>query len=204
VKERKPIIGLAGGISSGKSLVARILGEMGAGVISSDELNHKVLQREDVRQHIQEWWGEDLYDAAGQPDRKKLAAIVFHDERQRRRLEGLTHPLIKRCRQEILEQYLADPNLKAVVLDIPLLFEVELDQLCDQVIFVEVEEERRIERARQHRGWESQELRRREKQQNPLDIKRRRSDYIVENNSDINTLRQQVEKIYRQLITSHS
>ncbi len=200
MKGSKPVIGLAGGIASGKSLVAKMLSELGAGVIDADELNHEALHRDDVRRRIQSWWGQDIYDDTGRLKRHKLAEIVFRDEAKRRKLEGLTHPLVNELRQDMIRRFEADENIKAIVLDIPLLFEVGQDQLCDHVIFVEVDEAVRIRRVRRQRGWGKTELRRREKLQNPLDIKRDQSDHIVENNSDINTLRQRVANIYHQLI----
>ena len=75
----KPVIGLAGGIASGKSLVADILAELGAGVIDADDLNHKVLHSDKVRRQIQKWWGQDMYDEAGLLNRQRLAGIVFND-----------------------------------------------------------------------------------------------------------------------------
>ncbi len=202
MKNRKPLVGVAGGIASGKSLVARLFGELGAGVISSDTLNHEVLLRPDVRRLIQSWWGADLYDPSGRPDRRRIADIVFSDPEQRRRLERLTHPLIDERRQELMQQLMADDRVPLIVLDVPLLFEVGQQELCDHVVFVEVTEQERIRRAQRDRGWDESELRRREKLQNPLDTKRNQSDYIVENNSDINTLRSRVADIYQQLITS--
>ncbi len=200
VKRSKPVIGLAGGIASGKSLVAGFLAELGAGVIDADELNHRILHRDDVRRQVQRWWGRDLYDGRGRLDRRSLARIIFEDPTQRAKLEGLTHPLVDQLRRDMMNCYEADETITAIVLDIPLLFEVRQHELCDHVIFVEVDEPTRLQRVRQHRGWDEAELDRREKQQNPLDVKRNQADHIVENNSDINTLRQRVAGIYHQLI----
>ena len=83
----------------------------------------------------------------------------------------------------------------------PEVFEVGQDALCDQVIFVEVEENVRIQRASGQRGWDAAELRRRENLQTPLDVKRERSDHIVENNSNINTLREKVASVYHQIVS---
>ncbi len=197
----KPVIGLAGGIASGKSLVADILTELGAGVINADDLNHKVLNSDEIRRQIQEWWGQDTYDEAGLLDRQKLAEIVFNDPAKRKKLEGLTHPRVNELRDQRMNEMEADERVHAIVLDLPLLFEVGQNALCDQVIFVEVDESARIRRASEQRGWEAAELRRRENLQTPLDIKRAKSDHIVENKSDINTLRQRVASVYRQIIS---
>lgn len=196
---KKPVIGITGGIASGKTLVARLLGELGAGVIQADELNHLVLHRDAVRRQIQDWWGQDLYDAEGRLHRRKLADIVFHDPRQKERLESLTHPLVLEECEAMTRRFEADPTIGAIVLDTPLLFEVGQDARCDAILFVETAEDIRAERARRHRGWDHQELSRRENLQNPLDKKKLRSDHIIVNNSDIEALRQRVRTVYQQV-----
>ena len=201
MKYAKPVIGLAGGIASGKSLVADILAELGAGVIDADKLNHEVLHSDEVRRQIQKWWGQDTYDEAGLLDRRKLAEIVFNDPAKRKKLEGLTHPRVNELRDQRMNELKADERIHAIVLDIPLLFEVGQNALCDQVIFVEVDENARIQRAAKQRGWDAVELRRRENLQTPLDIKRERSDHIVENKSDIDTLRQRVASVYHEIVS---
>lgn len=198
----KPVIGLAGGISSGKSLVASLLAELGAGIIDSDSLNHEILARPDVREQLKSWWGSGIFDANGACDRRKLAKIVFDSETERRRLEGLTHPLIEQLRAGMMQRFESDPGITVIVLDSPLLFESGLDKLCDAVVFVEVDEDVRLERARDRRGWDPDEIRRREQFQLPLDIKRSRADYLVQNNSDIHALRRQVERVYQQIAFS--
>ncbi len=198
----KPVIGLCGGIASGKSLVARILAELGAGIIASDQLNHEVLNQPDVRQQIRSWWGQDTYDTNGHCRRDKLAQIVFAKDEARRRLEALTHPRIAQLRQAQMQQFETDPNVTAIVIDSPLLFETGLDAMCDVVVFTDSDLCTRIDRVIASRGWDSTELERREKLQIPLDTKRKGSDYLVENNSDTDALRQQVDTIFRQIIAA--
>lgn len=200
-KGLKPVIGLAGGIAAGKSLVARMLSELGAGVIDADELNHQVLHRDAVRRQIQSWWGQNIYDRSGKLDRRNLAAIVFADPAKRRKLEQLTHPLIDELQRQRMDQLQADHRYDAIVLDVPLLFEVGQDKLCDQVLFVEVDERVRNQRAIARRGWSESELCRREKTQQSLDLKRQRSDHVLENNSDTDSLRRQVATFYQRLTT---
>ncbi len=201
MKHAKPVIGLAGGIASGKSLVAEILAELGAGVIDADDLNHKVLQSDEVRRQIQKWWGQDTYDETGRLNRQRLAEIVFNDPAKRKKLEELTHPQVNELRDQRMNELEADERIHAIVLDIPLLFEVGQNALCDQVIFVEVNENARIQRASEQRGWDAAELRRRENLQTPLDIKREGSNHVVENKSDINTLRERVASVYHQIVS---
>jgi hypothetical protein len=92
---RPPIIGLAGGIASGKSAVASLLAELGCAVFDADRAAREVLLLPEVRAQIVSWWGESVLGESGEIDRRAVAAIVFDDPEARRRLEGLTHPLIE-------------------------------------------------------------------------------------------------------------
>lgn len=202
MKGDKPVIGLAGGVGSGKSLVAKMFVELGAGLIDFDQLNAIILTREDVKAQLQSWWGDEILDTKGDVDRKKVAQVIFDDQQARKRLEALSHPLIDDLRKEKTARFEHDARIQAVVLDAPLLFEASLDRLCDATIYIDADERLRSKRTRQTRGWDDAEMHRREKTQIPLDRKRAQSDYIVVNNSDINTLRRKVEEVYRQLRNS--
>jgi dephospho-CoA kinase len=199
--QQKRIIGLAGGIGSGKSEVARILSSLGAGVIDSDRLSAVVLQQPDVISAVRSWWGEEVVGSDGMIDRGRLASIAFSNEADRRRLEQLQHPRIAAMRETLIRQYQADPAIRAIVLDSPLLFEAGLAERCDCVIFVEAAEEARLQRVKRTRQWNAEELRRRENSQMPLDTKREKSDYIVENNTSLDALREQVERIISSVLT---
>jgi dephospho-CoA kinase len=145
----KPVIGIAGGIGSGKSTVARVLAELGCVVCDSDALGRAALRDPVIRQELVRWWGDDIVDARGEIDRGAVAAIVFRDPAERRRLEGLTHPWIEARRRE---QFAGAPDsATAFVIDAPLLYEVGLDAECDAVIFVETERAIRLDRLRASR-----------------------------------------------------
>ncbi len=194
-------MGLAGGVGSGKSSVARILGELGAGVISSDQLSHEEINATDVKKQLASWWGPSVIGGDGLVDRKRVASIVFGDPSQRQRLESLLHPRIAVRRTDLMSTMDREPRFRMIVIDSPLLYETDLDLLCDVVIFVEATPVIRRERSEKLRQWPAEELARREKSQQPLDMKRARADYICENNSSLADLRKQVEKIYRQIIS---
>lgn len=183
MSQRQPIIGLCGGIGAGKSAVAAAFGRCGAVVISSDALNHAVLRDPEVARQVAAWFGEDVLGPDGTPDRARLAEVVFGDAVQRRRLEGLVHPLIARRRADIISRSQGDASVRAIILDSPLLFESQLDRLCDAIVFVEASEPVRLERLRASRQWDLDQLRRRERCQLPLDEKRRRAQFVVNNNT---------------------
>lgn len=192
---KKPIIGLAGGIGAGKSAVARIFESLGVAVIDSDRLNHEQLADPEVKGILRQWWGESIFTESGEVDRKALADIVFGNSCLLKRLEDLVYPRINRRRDELLAGYQANPAVLAIVMDSPKLFEAGLDGLCDAVVFVDAERKIRLERLLRARGWSEEELLRRENLQKPLDSKKAGADYIIKNNSTVDTLRPNVEKI---------
>lgn len=193
--KHKPIIGLAGGIGAGKSMVAGILADLGVGVVDSDAISRGLLADAVVVERLTDWWGDSVLDAQGRVDRGRVGDMVFSDSARRERLEQLLHPLVAREREESIKQLQADPAVRAIVFDSPLLFETGLDRACDVVWFVEAERVVRTGRVATSRNWTPEELGRREKLQKPLDSKRARADYTIVNNSGIDDLRPQVVRL---------
>ncbi|MBI4580372.1 MAG: dephospho-CoA kinase [Planctomycetes bacterium] len=198
----KPIIGLAGGIGSGKSTVAAVFGELGAGVISSDQLNHDELDSPEVLSELRMWWGDRILDAEGRAARDVIRGIVGSDPLARRRLEQLVHPRIAARRQAMMAEFLGNERIRAIVWDSPLLFEAGLDAKCDFVVFVESDVESRLARVGRERGWTREDLERFEKVQKPLDFKRERADYIVDNNSEMDVVRRRAEDVFSRILTA--
>jgi dephospho-CoA kinase len=198
----KPMIGLVGGIGSGKSTVARLLAELGAGVIASDQLNHEELDTPEVLSRLREWWGGIVTDACGRADRNAIRAIVRTDSVARRQLEELVHPRIDARRKMMMSAFAGDPKIRAIILDSPLLFEAGLADQCDFVIFVESSRDKRLQRVSCERNWTPEDLERFEKAQKPLDFKREHADYIVDNNSDMDGVRRQVNDIFSRILSA--
>ena len=196
----KPMVGLTGGIGAGKTLVGRLLAEFGGRVIESDRLAHHALREREIVQTLVGWWGKEILDATGAVDRSRVGRRVFADEAERKRLEGLLFPRIAALRREVVRELGAERKVRFCVIDAPLLVEAGLEAECDCVVFVDAEEEVRLERVRRDRGWDQAELRRRENMQKPLDLKRRRADHIVVNNSDLSALRGQVAHLANQVL----
>ncbi len=193
-----PIIGIAGGVGSGKSTVGRILAELGCVVVNSDDLGREALRDPSIRAELVRWWGEEILDDEGQIDRRAVAQIVFARPPERRRLESLVHPWIEARRKAIFKK--APPEVPALVIDAPLLFEVGLDDACDAVIYVQADLETRLARLKESRGWSEPELGKREEFQLPLDEKRARSDYVITNDGDLPSLNEQVHRILKEII----
>ena len=176
----RPIIGLAGGIGSGKSHVARLLEAAGCCRVDSDEMVRVAYTHPQVKQAVVERFGPDVLDPAGQVDRKVLAGIVFRDAAQRQFLEKLLHPVANRARVEVMERAAYDPAIRAYVWDSPLLFETNLNELCDEVWFIDAPRANRAARV-QSRGWDEGELDRRERVQWTVEQKRDASTRTIMN-----------------------
>ena len=196
----KPIIGIAGGIGSGKSHIARLLGELGCAVIDSDAQVKAAYLDPSVLVKLREWWGESVVTAEGLPNRKVIAQKVFSDENERKRLEGLLHPLVAELRGKEMEALAKDPSIVAFVWDTPLLFEAGLSEKCDAILFVDTPLEIRQERVARTRGWSAGEVLRRENLQWPLDRKRQISDYVIQNTADAGDARDQVRDVLSRIL----
>jgi dephospho-CoA kinase len=204
VSRKKPIIGLCGGVGAGKSLVAKEFERLGCLVIDSDRLNREVLRRPEVLEALRQWWGGRVIAADGGPDRHYIAGVVFSDQREKRRLESLIHPLIARLREGMIRTGNEDRTVEAIILDSPLLFESNLDRLCNSIVFVEASETRRLERLQRERQWGREELERRQRLQMPLAEKRSRSDFVIDNEGPAEQLRPQVADMFRKVVSRPS
>lgn len=195
----KPIIGIAGGIGSGKSFVAKLFGESGCLIIDSDELVRSAYEQSRVKQTLRSWWGDEIFNSLGQVSKKAIADRIFHDPEQRRRLEQFLHPLVAQEREKLMHAVAQDSQIRAFVWDTPLLFETGLYYQCDAVVFVDAPAELRLSRVRQSRNWDAAELAKRENLQWPLDKKQEISDYNIVNAADVDEVRRQVRNILSQI-----
>jgi dephospho-CoA kinase len=204
VSEKKPIIGLCGGIGAGKSRVAAEFARQGCQVVDSDQLNHEVLGLPAVVAMLRSWWGEGVVDASGRADARRIAEIVFADPAEKRRLEQLVYPLIAQRRAAIITQAKDNSAIKAIVLDSPLLLESNLDRECDSIVYVATSAARRLERLRQSRGWDAKELHRRERWQISPVEKQARAGFVVHNGGPPEQLGPQVSTILATILARHS
>ena len=177
------IIGIAGGIASGKSLVTSCFQHFGAKILDGDRVGHEVLTEPEVIAEIVDRWGSQVL-SGGAIDRKQLALIVFAEGSEAaselQHLEQITHPRIGFRIKEQLDATQRAGTCPAVVLDAPVMFKVGWDQFCDHIVFVEAPLEVRRRRARE-RGWEDGELERREALQVSVELKRARSTDVIHN-----------------------
>lgn len=198
-----PVIGITGGIGSGKSSIAKALESLGAVVIDSDKLAHAELETPDVVKAIKARWGNKVCHADGRIDRRSLGAIVFKDAVELQWLEDLLYPRIHERRRAIIDELKSRRGVKAVVLDAPKLHEAGVDKECDAVLFVDADHDVRLQRVAQTRSWDAAELARREKMQIPLDKKKAMADYVVVNNHPgLDSLTPELQRILDSVVCS--
>ena len=186
------VLGLTGGIGSGKSTVAGIFKKSGAVVIDADALGHRVLEIPRVRAALVREFGSAILDATGRIDRPALGRAAFRSRGTVARLNRRVHPgILRRIREEISR------TRGWVVLDAALLFETGADGLCDRIAFVHAPRNLRLERIRK-RGWSGRELERREAVQAPLREKKKNSDAVINNSGPISRTVREVRKLMKE------
>ena len=195
------VFGLVGGVACGKSLVAGCFRDLGALVLDGDKAGHEVLTEPAVIAQLRRRWGDGFLNADGSVNRRAVAQIVFAHSGQDelRFLESISHPRIAAKFRAAIDAARTAANVPAVVLDAALLFDGGWEKLCDVVIFVSVPRENRLTRAKS-RGWSEADLISREAVQLPLDEKRHRSGYVIDNSGTPDETRQQVGEFWRQYI----
>lgn len=200
----KPIIGLLGGIGSGKSFIAGIFAEFGCLAIQSDKLVEEAYNDPSVTGLLRQWWGDDVFDRDGTINRRAISKRVFANPEDRRRLEGLIHPLVAAYRGRMMAAGADDGKIRAFVWDSPLILETGLDKQCDALVFVHAPPEARLARVSAGRGWDAAEMARRENLQRPLDNKRKISDYVIDNTADADYARGQVKDVLYRILEKRS
>lgn len=193
---KKKIIGLLGGIGSGKSSVAEIFESLGCASINADKMAHKVLEEEKIRLELKKMYGDTIFDDKGDVIKPKLAETAFKDKESLEKLNNLIHPKVINQVELLIEYYKEQESVKAIVLDIPLLMEVGWEKKCDLMVFVSCDLEKRQQRAAQRGEFFEKQLEMRENFQISLDKKEKIADYTVDNNSDLISLKKQVEGVF--------
>ncbi|MCU6710471.1 dephospho-CoA kinase [Paenibacillus sp. J5C_2022] len=176
------IIGLTGGIASGKSTVARMLTEHGAALVDADQVAREVvLPGEPALEAIASAFGQAVLHEDGSLNREALGAIVFHDKEQLTRLEAITHPAIRKAMAERIQQYATEDPERLIVADIPLLYETNAERRYEGVMVVYVPASMQVERLMQRNGLPREEAERRVSLQMDIEEKRRRADWVIDN-----------------------
>jgi len=198
-------LGLTGGIACGKSLALSCFQALGAQTVDADALAHACMApgQEGYRRAVAAF-GTGILHSDGTIDRVKLGAIVFADPAQRRRLNTLVHPLVIRTLRDRLRAFAAAYPDGLAVADVPLLFECGLQTDFDTIVVVAAAPEIQLQRLMLRSGLSADAAAQRLAAQMPLADKVRAADYVLDNNGTPEDLRQQVTRIYTQIMHCRS
>jgi len=200
IKSAHLVVGVTGGIASGKSTVSRMLEDSGAPAVDFDVLARQIVEPgKPAFKEIVALFGEGVLEGDGRLDRKKLAGIVFADEGKRKALENMTHPrIVEAFLDRVAGITRRDPRaiIQAVV---PLLFEVNLRHLVHKVLLVYIPREMQIERLMKRDGITREAAESILKAQLPIDEKLGYADFIIHNEGTLEETRKQVEKVWEEL-----
>ena len=193
------IIGILGGVASGKSVVANRMRELGAEVLDADVVAHEVLNEEEVQSAIRRRFGDAVFTLDGQVARRELAKVVFADDEAGRKaladLEAIMHPRIGARLDERMREIQAAGEAKSIVLDAAVMMKAGWHRLCDALLFVEVSPAVRVERSKT-RGWSDKEVTAREARQTPVDQKRAAADVVIDNSGELSDTFAQIDRFW--------
>jgi dephospho-CoA kinase len=193
------LLGLTGGIASGKSTVAAILRRLGVAIINADELSREVVQPgQEAWKEIVDTFGPAILQEDKTLDRRKLRKIVFDNAEARKKLEAIIHPRVRALAEKKISE-LAATGSSIIVYEVPLLFEAQIHLWLRPVILVacdvETQKKRLLERDRLTEAEAQQHL----DAQMSLEDKRKLADYVIENNGDLEELERQVRGVLQKI-----
>ena len=189
------IIGLTGGIASGKSTVSKILDEMGIRVVDADIVAREVMESKEVIKKISDEFGENILDSDGELDRSKLREMVFSSKSRVKILNSIVHPsVIDRFKNEREKSM---RTREVLVFDIPLLFEAKMENLCDKVIVVYVDSETQIKRVMERDGSKRETALNIIKNQMSLSEKLEKADIKIKNDGTIEELEKKIKEVFQ-------
>jgi dephospho-CoA kinase len=199
---KKQIIGILGGIGSGKSAAAAEFARLGCAVIDADKIAHELLDKKTVQDKIVALFGKNILDSSGKIGRSRLADIVFADADKLSSLNRIIHPPVLERAEQLIKRYNRQSQVKAIVLDMPLLAEAGWAKRCDRLIFVDCDRQVRVNRARKI-NIHSKNHKIRENFQISLDNKAKLCDnIIINNNSDFPALVRQVADVFSRIVNN--
>ncbi len=195
------LVTLTGGIASGKSTVARMLGELGAEVVDADALAREVVRPgQPALEEIVAAFGREVLLPTGELDRRKLAQRVFSDPASRARLNAIVHPRVGERMRQAVEEIRARRPDAVVVLDVPLLFDVPLPELESlPAVVVYASPETQLRRLRERDGLTEGEAQERLRAQRPLRDKLARARWVVDNDGDLARTAEQVRRVWEEV-----
>jgi dephospho-CoA kinase len=199
--ELSMVLGVTGGIASGKSTVVELLAELGADVVSADQLSRElVTPGQPALEALIARFGSTILTAEGTLDRAALGAQVFADPQARHDLEAILHPAIARLSTQRIQEAVQRTGANGlVVYEAPLLYEAHAEGRVDQVLTVTVDAAVQLERLMLRDRCDEAAARQRIDAQMPQEEKARRADFVIDNSADLPTLQEKIRHLYRQL-----
>lgn len=193
------VIGLTGGIASGKTTVARMIRQIGIPIICADRLAHQVVKPGcKAYQDIVKTFGRSILNKNATINRAKLGMIIFDNEKKRQRLNAIVHPEVMNVMKDQMTK-LEKRGTKSVVLDIPLLYEEGLDTMCNEVIMVYAPVRQLKQRLIIRDKLDETQVNKRLKAQMSIEEKKKRAEHLVNNSGDLTKTQEQVERLLRQI-----
>lgn len=194
------VIGVTGGIGTGKSTISGYFAKLGAVVLDADRIAHELMRPGGpIHRRIRRVFGEEVIGPRGRIDRKRLGAKVFQDRRRLKQLTGIVHPAVRRKIRSELNR-LRRRKKAVVVLDIPLLVESGSAYRTDALVVVSAPAVVAARRLKRRSGWSAEEIRRRGRFQLPLRRKERHADFVIHNGGDSSSTRRQVLRIWKHIV----
>jgi len=198
------IIGLTGGIASGKSTVASMFKDLGTKIVDVDKLGHSViLPHKPAWEKINRLFGKGILKNDFTIDREKLGRIVFTNQALLKKLNEITHPeIIKLINKEIsLAKDKTHSQEKILIIDAALIYEAKMDGLMDKIIVVYINEDEQLKRLSKRDDLLKKEALQRIKSQMPMKEKVKIADYVIDNSNSLDETKKQVEKIWQSLVS---
>jgi dephospho-CoA kinase len=194
------IVGLTGGIGSGKSTVAGMFQDEGAYVIDFDILARIVVEPgKPAWEKIAQYFGPNVLSSDGSINRPALGRVVFAEEKGRKALEGFVHPMILKERDKLIEEIRDENPSSIVIIDFPLLFELGMNEDFDKIVLAYVPRDVQIKRVMKRDGLSMEDVKKRLNAQMPIDEKRNLSDYIINAERAFGDMRGQMKKVMSEL-----
>ena len=194
------VIGVTGGVGTGKSTVAGMFKQLGAVVLDADAIAHQAMEPKRLAwRRIVKQFSRDVLNPDETVNRRQLAARVFQDEQRRKQLERIIHPRVMHYIKQELHRLRRKRQVKTVVLDIPLLLEVGAQGLVDALVVVTAPPEVQRKRLKDKHGWSDEETDARIGAQWELSAKVALADHVVDNSDGVESTRTQVKRIWNQL-----
>lgn len=194
------LIGITGGIASGKTEVAKVFQKLGAKILSGDEIGKDVVENNpQLLKKLVKTFGEDILDSKKRLNRKKLGEIAFSSRSLTKELNSIVHPFLLKDLKEKIESFAKRGYRKPLVIDAALIMEWDLQKKLDYLVFVDCTKQKRIKRLIEQKGYTRKEAEQRIKAQLPESKKRKQADFIIKNEGSLKELRANTKALWKQI-----